>query len=111
MTAPQRALPITGLGTITNGYTNEEGRLLTQSAKHARIAHLWCALEFMERLLRGKGVSYAVMGGLALNIRGSRRDTHDVDIAADCDMLTVRQTCINEPRLVYNALTNVLHIH
>ncbi|KAK6849218.1 hypothetical protein PG995_013051 [Apiospora arundinis] len=99
MATPGRAPPTPSLGRITNGYTIEEGRFLTQSGAHTVIPHLYCALDFMTRFLRGKGVSYAVMGGLAMILRGSRRETHDVDIVAACDMLTLRQACIGQSRI------------
>ncbi|KAK8040908.1 hypothetical protein PG994_013915 [Apiospora phragmitis] len=38
------------------------------------------------------------MGGLALNLRGSLRETHDVDVAVVCDMHTLRQSCMSHVR-------------
>lgn len=49
-------------------------------------------------LFRSQGIAFAVMGGLALNFRGSVRDTHDVDITAACDMHTLRAACNSSPR-------------
>ncbi|KAK8032170.1 hypothetical protein PG990_001904 [Apiospora arundinis] len=99
MAVPGRAPPTTGLGRITNGYTVEEGRFLTESQDATLVPHLYCALDFIARFLRDKGLGYAVMGGLALILRGSRRETHDVDIVAACDMLTLRQACIGQSRI------------
>ncbi|KAK8047378.1 hypothetical protein PG996_015442 [Apiospora saccharicola] len=99
MAAPPRGLPTSGPGKIPNGYTPDQGERLTQSSRHPSRIELCYALEFMAELIQAKGISYAVMGGLALNLRGSRRETHDVDIVVACNMLTLRQACIGVERI------------
>ncbi|KAK8135713.1 hypothetical protein PG984_003653 [Apiospora sp. TS-2023a] len=99
MAAPPRGLPTSSPGKIPNGYTPEQGDRLTRSSRHPSRIELCCALEFMAEFIQAKGVAYAVMGGLALNLRGSRRETHDVDMVVACNMLTLRQACIGVERI------------
>ena len=100
MAAPPRGLPTSGPGKIPNGYTPDQGERMTQSSRHPSRIELCYALEFMTELIQAKGLAYAVTGGLALNLRGSRRETHDVDMVVACNMLTLRQACIGVERCV-----------
>ncbi|KAK4208564.1 hypothetical protein QBC37DRAFT_405166 [Rhypophila decipiens] len=84
---------------IANGYTDQEGRDLAEKGGNATVQQLVLALDVIVGLFEDQGVTCAVMGGLALNFRGSTRDTHDVDITAACDMRTLRQACLSHPRL------------
>ena len=40
------------------------------------------------------------MGGFSMLLRGSSRDTHDVDVAVGCDMGQLIQAIAGEPRSV-----------
>lgn len=83
---------------IPNGYTPEEGAAFSRAGSNASRPQLICALDVIISLLRSKNIPFAVMGGLALNFRGSERETHDVDLTAACDMRTLREACTGAPR-------------
>lgn len=89
--------PITAT-TTTNGYTPEQGDALARAAGQAGFDQLAAGLNYIIKLLEDNGIAYAVMGGLALNFRGSERETHDVDVTPACDMHTLRQICRGRSR-------------
>lgn len=59
---------------------------LVANANTALEAHLLAAADYVTEVLVRNQVSYALMGGLSLRLRGSSRGTHDVDIVVGCDM-------------------------
>lgn len=81
---------VTTQSTIANGYTPEEGAQLSAMGAHVDYLQLLCAFDYIVKLLEANEINYAGMGGLALRLRGSKRDTHDVDASAECDMHTLR---------------------
>jgi len=98
MAAPQNVFPVPATGPISNGYTPQEGQDLSQASKTATFADLIRALDFVSSLFQEKEVPCALMGGLALTFRGSKRDTYDIDITAACDMAGLRQVVNNNSR-------------
>lgn len=95
---PNNGSPATG--PISNGYTPQEGQDLSQASKTATFSDLIRALDFVTSLFQEKEVPCALMGGLALTFRGSKRDTYDLDITAACDMAGLRQVVNNNSRYV-----------
>ncbi|KAK8001556.1 hypothetical protein PG991_013778 [Apiospora marii] len=95
MIAPPRGPPA---ARPSNRYTPAEGMKLTQSG-NGSVHQLFCALDYMAAFIQGKGLTYAVIGGMARTLRGSRRETHDVDIAVACDMDTLRKAFNGEQRV------------
>lgn len=69
-----------------NTYTPHEMMRLIATANTALDQHLFAATEYVTELLTQNRVSYTIMGGFSLRLRGSDRATHDVDIAVGCDM-------------------------
>ena len=59
---------------------------LKQNADTALEVHLLAAADYITEVLVQNQVSYALMGGLSLRLRGSTRGTQDVDIAVGCNM-------------------------
>lgn len=98
MAAPSRDPPTARPSKIPNGYETEEGLQLARAGDDASVLQLFCALDFVAALLQAKGLTYAVLGGFAFTLRGSRRETHDVDIAVACDMRTLREALEGEQR-------------
>ncbi|KAK7966472.1 uncharacterized protein PG986_000749 [Apiospora aurea] len=96
LTGPQSAAPA---GDWPNGYT-----AIMVSREHSNNslgcgpAHLMCALEFIVDFLQKKDISVVLMGGLALNFRGSPRATHDIEAIVHHDMGTLHRACIGEER-------------
>lgn len=92
--------PSTQASSIPNGYTPQQHDALVQAAEDSTGDQLICALDYVVNLLKQNGIAYAGMGGLALNLRGSERETHDVDTSASCDMSTLRNICKGRSRYV-----------
>ena len=68
-------------------YTHEQLGALLRPASRADLQQLVSAADFMSRVFQANEVPYAFMGGFALRLRGSDRETRDVDIAVGCTML------------------------
>ncbi|KAF2691387.1 hypothetical protein K458DRAFT_353109 [Lentithecium fluviatile CBS 122367] len=56
------------------------------AADHAANGQLIAAADFVSQVFRANNIPFALMGGFALKLRGSNRDTHDVDVAVGCTM-------------------------
>ena len=69
-----------------NTYEPYEMANLKQNADTALEVHLLAAADYITEVLVQNQVSYALMGGLSLRLRGSTRGTQDVDIAVGCNM-------------------------
>ncbi|KAH7395256.1 hypothetical protein DE146DRAFT_659654 [Phaeosphaeria sp. MPI-PUGE-AT-0046c] len=67
-------------------YTPEQMCTLTIAANRAVTSQLLAAAELMAQVFQANDIPYALMGGFALKLRGSTRDTYDVDVAVDCTM-------------------------
>jgi len=79
-------------------YTHEQQQALGEAANRAAETHLFAAADFMSRLFEANRVPYAFMGGFALKLRGSSRDTKDVDIAVGCTMRLLIDVLSAQPR-------------
>lgn len=82
----------------TRIYTVEQGFSLASASARADVRHLLSAADFITQLFEGKSIPFAIMGGFSLGLRGSRRQTHDVDIAAGCTMRQLQQAIAGQPR-------------
>jgi hypothetical protein len=51
-------------------------------------------------MFQANGIPYAFMGGFALKLRGSTRDTYDVDVAVGCTMQRLIEVLSAQPRCV-----------
>ncbi|KAF2490757.1 hypothetical protein BU16DRAFT_565687 [Lophium mytilinum] len=57
------------------------------------------ALQTMTRVFQANNIAFAIMGGFALKLRGSTRDTRDVDIALGCTMQRLIEVLSAQPRI------------
>lgn len=67
-------------------YSPEQQHALVAAANRAVTSQLFAAADLMSRVFQVNAVPYAFMGGFALKLRGSIRDTQDVDVAVGCTM-------------------------
>lgn len=81
-------------------YTYEQLPGLMVAADEALFPQLFAAADFVAQMLQANGIPYAFMGGFALKLRGSTRDTHDVDVTVECTMLRLIEVLSGQPRYV-----------
>ncbi|WEW60957.1 hypothetical protein PRK78_006445 [Emydomyces testavorans] len=81
-------------------YNWEEGLSLARESSRAELIQLVAAADHVACVLQGSTISFALMGGFSLWLRGSRRDTHDVDIAVGCNMLQLREVLSAQQRIL-----------
>lgn len=67
-------------------YSVAQSALLAEKSSSASGGHLLAAADYITRLFDANKVPFAFMGGFSMNIRGSPRETHDVDVAVGSDM-------------------------
>jgi hypothetical protein len=68
-------------------YTHDQMVALQDYCKqNAKDDHLKLAAALVTKFLASAGIPYAIMGGFSLRIRGSPRQTYDVDLACGCNM-------------------------
>lgn len=67
-------------------YTHEQQQVLIIAANRALTSQLLAAADLVSQVFQANDIPYALMGGLALKLRGSTRDTQDVDVAVECTM-------------------------
>ncbi|KAI9729158.1 MAG: hypothetical protein M1834_007065 [Cirrosporium novae-zelandiae] len=84
-------------------YTADHFPSLMVASQNADNRNLISAADYLAQILQTNGVVFAFMGGFAVNLRGSGRTTHDVDIAVGTTMLELRQTFIQQQRVVLPA--------
>ncbi|KAI1916867.1 hypothetical protein LOZ53_003154 [Ophidiomyces ophidiicola] len=85
---------------VSGTYTVEQGMALARASRLVRNEHLLLAARQITQKLTASNIPYALMGGFSLSLRGSRRDTFDVDIAAGCNMLQLIQAVSNNERIL-----------
>lgn len=68
------------------------------AAAIASTAQLSAAAMFLSQVFEANSVTFAFMGGYALILRGSSRDTHDIDVAVGCTMQRLLQVISAQPR-------------
>ncbi|RMD41617.1 hypothetical protein DV735_g3529, partial [Chaetothyriales sp. CBS 134920] len=90
---PRAAHPPQPAGT----YTVAQGQLLTQQSSTAGIGDLLIAADYITRLFDANQIPFAFMGGFSVNVRGSQRETHDVDVAVGCDMHKLLMAVSTQP--------------
>ncbi|KAK2738394.1 hypothetical protein FQN57_007071 [Myotisia sp. PD_48] len=61
--------------------------------------NILAAAAFIHSLLAMNGVVHAMVGGFAMNCRGSQRNTWDIDVVADATMARIWAILIPQPRL------------
>ncbi|USP72977.1 hypothetical protein yc1106_00251 [Curvularia clavata] len=81
-------------------YTYEQLPGLMVAADEALFPQLFAAADFVAQMLQANGIPYAFMGGFALKLRGSTRDTHDVDVTVECTMLRLIEVLSGQPRIL-----------
>lgn len=62
--------------------------------------NLIVAAVFIARLLESSGIAYALMGGLGMKLRGSSRETFNVDILASVSVKRLWDVLVPQPRSV-----------
>jgi hypothetical protein len=67
-------------------YTAQQGFELAKASMVATRTHLDLAADFLVHVFDSNHVSYAFMGGYSLALRGSLRETYDIDLTIGCDM-------------------------
>ena len=67
-------------------------------ANAATLRNLRAAATYLSNRFRERHITIAIMGGFPIVLRGSRRRTHDVDIAIGSSMGAVRQALQGEQR-------------
>ncbi|KLJ06480.1 hypothetical protein EMPG_10127 [Blastomyces silverae] len=73
-------------------YDPAQAIALTSASKaNTKMPHLIETMDYMIQLLQANSVSFALMGGLAMAVLGSNRNTHDVDLAVGCNMEKLKQ--------------------
>jgi hypothetical protein len=82
----------------SNTYSWEQALALKDAARQANSDELLLAADYMSQLFQANNVSYALMGGLSVRLRGGPRETQDVDIAIGCDMGRLLQIIRVQPR-------------
>ncbi|WEW55166.1 hypothetical protein PRK78_000595 [Emydomyces testavorans] len=94
-------------------YTVDQGFALASASAHAGFRHLLSAADFISQLLRGRNIPFAIMGGFSLGLRGSQRQTHDVDIATGCNMGQLIQAIAGQQRILRPAgpVSGVMRIY
>lgn len=60
--------------------------------------NLFAAARYMTRLAEANGIAIALIGGLAMNIRGSMRDTVDIDLVLGARMIDINAIFRQQPR-------------
>lgn len=79
-------------------YTPHQHPALVAASRAATTSHLIAAADLMSQVFEAKHVPYAFMGGFSLKVRGSARDTGDVDIAVGCNMHLLKEVLASEPQ-------------
>ena len=60
--------------------------------------NLWAAVLYMAQLFESNDAIYAVMGGFSMRLRGSSRETTDIDIAVNIKMKRLWEILTPQPR-------------
>jgi hypothetical protein len=79
-------------------YTPQEMENYEKLSRKATEDHMVDAADHIVQVLERNGINYAIMGGFSLRIRGSNRDTFDVDLAVGANMLELRTALAADPR-------------
>ncbi|KAF2828479.1 hypothetical protein CC86DRAFT_241231, partial [Ophiobolus disseminans] len=80
-------------------YTHQQLQALMNAANFASSSQLVAAAELMSQVFQANSIPYAFMGGFALKLRGSTRDTHDVDVAVGCTMQRLIEVLSGQSRV------------
>jgi hypothetical protein len=86
-----RELPSQSQAQEPGTYSVDQSVKLMEQARNVQDAHLYSAHNYITGVFQANKVSYAVMGGFSLRIRGSQRPTYDIDIVVGCNMLKLIQ--------------------
>ena len=81
-----------------NTYNPGQLMNLVQRSRSASENHLFSAADYVVRVLTSNQITYAIMGGFSLRLRGSTRPTYDIDIAVGGTMLTLMQVVSAQTR-------------
>ncbi|KAK2797857.1 hypothetical protein FQN50_009062 [Emmonsiellopsis sp. PD_5] len=95
-------VPELQIGSAGGTYTVEQLHSYMRISESAGTNHLVSAAEYIVQVFRTNNIPVAIMGGFSLLLRGSPRETQDVDIAVGCTMLQLLQVlsdqeCILRP--------------
>lgn len=81
-----------------NTWTWDQHQQLSSISDRATRLHLSAAAEFVSQIMQANAIPFAIMGGFAIQIRGSPRETYDVDIAVGCNMGRLLEVISGQPR-------------
>ena len=81
-------------------YNAEQGFQFSALAHEARIGNLIAAADHIIQIFQAFGIPYSLMGGFSLKMRGSQRNTYDVDVAIGCEMVQLIEALKTQPRSV-----------
>lgn len=68
------------------------------AANRVVLSQLVAAADLVSQVFQANSIPYAFMGGFALKLRGSTRDTHDIDVAVECTMQRLIEVLSGQPR-------------
>ncbi len=81
-----------------NTYTPEQRDALQRDSANATEEHLVLATDLAVEKLAADGIPYALMGGFSLRMRGSARQTLDVDLVVGGTMLALKTAMSGDSR-------------
>jgi len=81
-------------------YNAEQGFQFSALAHEARIGNLIAAADHIILIFQAFGLPHSLMGGFSLKMRGSQRNTYDVDVAIGCEMVQLIEALKTQPRSV-----------
>jgi hypothetical protein len=89
-----------GSGLNPSNWVHQRHQPKSLSARSALATegHVVCAADYVVRLLTSRRIPYALMRSLFLRMRGSPRETADVDLVMAANMLQLRTALEGNPR-------------
>jgi hypothetical protein len=78
-------------------YTVEQGLNLTAMSHQTELNNLISAADHVTEIFQTGDISYALMGGFSLKLRGSPRNTFDVDVAVGYNMVQLIEILTPQP--------------
>jgi hypothetical protein len=79
-------------------YTVQQGAELSVAALRSKLTHLTSTADHVAEIFAANEVPFAFMGGFSMTLRGSTRDTVDVDVAIGCSMDQLLTVLKDQPR-------------
>ena len=82
---------------------------LEERAQEPEDANLGAAAIFLRNMFQSNSITFAIMGGYSLVLRGNDRKTNDIDVAADSTMRELYSLTSQQPRSVsHDAVSSII---